>query len=411
MMREDSSVEQAAPKAFIPLSVPEIEGNEWLYIKECLDTGWVSSVGSYVDRFEKMIAEICGVAHAVATASGTAALHVALQLAGIAVDDEVLLPTLTFIAPANAIRYLGARPVIMDVDTHYWQMDPQKVHDFLTTECVYRDGKLRNKVSGRQVKAILPVHLLGHPCDMDPLVELAGRFELKIIEDATESLGSTYRGRPTGGIGTMGCLSFNGNKIITTGGGGAIITNSEYLAQRARYLTTQAKDDPFEYVHHEVGYNYRLTNVQAAMGVAQLERLRSYVAAKRKTTEVYNSHFSHVAGVTLPQEAEWARSNCWLYAVLISTQSFGESSRELSRRLKANSIETRPFWRPVHRQVPFLDCQSYRIEVADRLYEQGISLPCSVGLTSEQQDRVIGEILALRGVSISNQEGSSTSAA
>ena len=411
MMREDSSVQQAAPKAFIPLSVPEIEGNEWLYIKECLDTGWVSSVGSYVDRFEKMIAEICGVAHAVATASGTAALHVALQLAGIAVDDEVLLPTLTFIAPANAIRYLGARPVIMDVDRHYWQMDPQKVHDFLTTECVYRDGKLRNKVSGRHVKAILPVHLLGHPCDMDPLVELAGRFELKIIEDATESLGSTYRGRPTGGIGTMGCLSFNGNKIITTGGGGAIITNSEYLAHRARYLTTQAKDDPFEYIHHEVGYNYRLTNVQAAMGVAQLERLRSYVAAKRKTTEVYNSHFSHVAGVTLPQEAEWARSNCWLYAVLISTQSFGESSRELSRRLKANSIETRPFWRPVHRQVPFLDCQSYRIEVADRLYEQGISLPCSVGLSSEQQDRVIGEILALRGVSIANQEGSSPSAA
>jgi perosamine synthetase len=411
MMREDSSAEQAAPKVFIPLSVPEIGGNEWLYIKECLDTGWVSSVGSYVDRFEKMIAEICGVAHAVATASGTAALHVALQLAGIAVDDEVLLPTLTFIAPANAIRYLGARPVIMDVDTHYWQMDPQKVHDFLTTECVYRDGKLRNKLSGRLVKAILPVHLLGHPCDMDPLVELAGRFELKIIEDATESLGSTYRGRPTGGIGTMGCLSFNGNKIITTGGGGAIITNSESLAQRARYLTTQAKDDPFEYIHHEVGYNYRLTNVQAAMGVAQLERLPSYVDAKRKTTEIYNSHFSHVAGVTLAQEAGWGRSNCWLYAVLISTQSFGESSRELSRRLKANSIETRPFWRPVHRQVPFLDCQSYRIEVADRLYEQGISLPCSVGLTSEQQDRVIGEILALRGVSIANQEGSSTPAA
>ena len=409
-MGKDSSAKESASKNFVPLSVPEIGGNEWLYIKECLDTGWVSSVGSYVDRFEKMLAETCGVAHAVATASGTAALHVALQLAGVGPDDEVLLPTVTFIAPANAIRYLGARPVIMDVDSHYWQMDPQKVHDFLTAECVYRNGKLRNKQSARQIKAILPVHLLGHPCDMDPLVELANRFELKIIEDATESLGSTYRGRPTGGIGTMGCLSFNGNKIITTGGGGAIITNSELLAKRARYLTTQAKDDPFEYVHHEVGYNYRLTNVQAAMGVAHLECLPSYVAAKRKTTEIYNSHFSSVAGFTLPQEAQWARSNCWLYAVLISPQSFGETSRALSRRLKSESIETRPFWRPVHRQVPYLDCQSYKIEVADRLYEQGITLPSSVGLTREQQDRVIGEILAKRGVSVANQEGSSTSA-
>jgi len=408
-MGKDSSPKQDASKDFITLSVPEIRGNEWLYVKECLDTGWVSSVGSYVDRFEKMIAETCGVANAVATASGTAALHVALQLAGVGPDDEVLLPTLTFIAPANAIRYLGARPLIMDVDPHYWQIDPQKVHDFLTAECVYRDGKLHNKVSGRQVRAILPVHLLGHPCDMDPLVELANRFELNIIEDATESLGSTYRGHPTGGIGTIGCLSFNGNKIITTGGGGAIITNSELLAKRARYLTTQAKDDPFEYIHHEVGYNYRLTNVQAAVGLAQLERLPSYVAAKRKTTEIYNAHFSNVAGLTLPKEAEWAHSNCWLYAVLISAKSFGESSRELSQRLKIASIETRPFWRPVHRQVPYLDCQSYKIEVADRLYEQGISLPCSVGLTREQQDRVIGQTLALRGVSFANQEGSSTS--
>jgi len=406
-MGKDSSATKGASKELVPLSVPEIGGNEWLYIKDCLDTGWVSSVGSYVDRFEKMIAETCGVTYAVATASGTAALHVALQIAGIGRDDEVLLPTLTFIAPANAIRYLGASPVIMDVDPHYWQMDSQKVRDFLTKECAYRDGKLHNKLSGRQVKAILPVHLLGHPCDMDPLVEFANQFDLKIIEDATESLGSTYRGRPTGGIGTMGCLSFNGNKIITTGGGGAIVTNSELLAKRARYLTTQAKDDPFEYIHHEIGYNYRLTNVQAAMGVAQLERLPSYVEAKRKTTEVYNSHFSRVAGVTLPKEAEWAHSNCWLYAALISAEVFGETSRELSRRLKAAAIETRPFWRPVHRQVPYQDCQSYRIEVADRLCEEGISLPCSVGLTSDQQDRVIGEVLALRGVSIANQEGSS----
>lgn len=410
-MAKDSSAKPNPAETFVPLCVPEIRGNEWKYVKECLDTGWVSSVGSYVEHFEKMIAEISGVDHAVATSSGTAALHVALRIADVGAGDEVLLPTLTFIAPANAVRYIGAYPVIMDVEPDYWQMDPQKLHDFLSRECVSRDGELYNKTSGRRVKAILPVHLLGHPCDMDPILGLAEQFGLRVVEDATESLGSTYRGRPAGSMGDLGCLSFNGNKIVTTGGGGAITTNSESHAKRARYLTTQAKDDPFEYIHNEVGYNYRLTNIQAAVGVAQLEQLTSYVESKRKTQQMYNSGLSHVNGLTLPKEAGWASSNCWLYTVLVNAETYGESSREVARRLKLRSIEARPFWRPVHRQIPFRDCQAYRIEVAERLYEDGISLPCSVGISLEDQSRVIDELLSPRGESQVVPGGRSTSVA
>jgi perosamine synthetase len=392
-MRKHSSTKPNDTKAFIPLCVPEVRGKEWSYIKECLDTGWVSSVGGFVDRFEKMVAETVGVAYAVATTSGTAALHVALRLAGIASGDEVLIPTLTFIAPANAVRYVGAYPVFMDVEQDYWQMDPQKVRDFLTQECAYRSGSTYNKSTGRQVKAIVPVHLLGHPCDMDLLGQIAEEFDLKVVEDATESLGSTYRGRPMGSFGALGCLSFNGNKIITTGGGGAITTNSEAMATRARYLTTQAKDDPFEFVHNEIGYNYRLTNIQAAMGVAQLEQLTSYMESKRKITQEYNSQLSCVDGFTLPKQAAWSNSNCWMYSLLVDAKRYGQSSRGIAQRLKLNSIESRPFWMPVHRQVPFQDCQAYRIEVADRLYTEGLSLPCSVGLSSEQQSRVIAELV------------------
>jgi perosamine synthetase len=309
------------------------------------------------------------------------------------------------------VRYLGAYPVFTDVEPDYWQMDPQKVHDFLTQECARRNGNVHNKLTGRIVKAILPVHVLGHPCDMDSLVQVADHFGLKVLEDATESLGSTYRGHPTSSIGSLGCLSFNGNKIITTGGGGAITTNSERLAKKARYLTTQAKDDPFEFIHNEIGYNYRLTNIQAAMGVAQLEQLVSYVECKRKITREYNAQLSGVDGLTLPKQADWAASNCWMYALLIDAKRYGESSREVAQRLKLNSIESRPFWLPVHRQIPFRDCQAYRIEVADHLYAEGLSLPCSVGLSGEQQRRVISELLAPRGTSASISRSRGTSVA
>jgi perosamine synthetase len=262
---------------YVPLCIPELRGNEWAYIKECLDTGWVSSVGSYVDRFEADLARYVGIQHAVAVVNGTAAIHIALLVAGIQPEDEVLVSTMTFIAPVNAIRYAGAWPVLIDSDAETWQMDPQQVADFLEKECETRSGSLWNRHTGRRVRAIMPVHILGHPVDMHPIMELARRYDLIVIEDATESLGARYKEQMTGCIGDIACFSFNGNKIITTGGGGMLVTNRQDWAEKARYLTTQAKDDRLEFIHNEIGYNYRLTNVQAAMGVAQLEQLEAYI--------------------------------------------------------------------------------------------------------------------------------------
>lgn len=377
---------------FIPLCIPEIWGNEWAYVKECLDTGWVSSVGSYVDRFERDLAAYTGVNHAVAAVNGTAALHVALLVAGVCPDDEVLVSTLTFIAPVNAIRYTGAWPVFMDAEPNYWQMDPQKVTDFLEKECRWQNGHLHNQTTRRRVKAIVPVHILGHPVDMSPIIEVARKYNLVIIEDATESLGAQYKGHKVGSVGDMACFSFNGNKIITTGGGGMIITNNEDWAQRAKYLTTQAKDDPVEFIHGEVGYNYRLTNIQAAMGCAQLEKLDEYIAAKRRIAATYTEAFADMPGIKPMREAEWADSIFWMYTVLIDAGQYGIDSRALLRRLAAVKIQTRPLWQPAHKSPSQAGMQSYDCEVADRLNRDALSLPCSVGLTSADQERVIQQI-------------------
>src|SRR5690242_3444679 len=265
----------------VPLCEPAIRGNAWQYVKDCLDTGWVSSVGAYVDRFEREMAEVAGTAYAVATTNGTAALHAALLVAGVRPDDEVLVSTLTFIAPVNAIRYAGAWPVFIDAEPTYWQMDPSRVLDFVEHQCEWSNGELRNRKTGRRVSAIIPVHILGHPVDIEPILTIARKYNLKVVEDSTEALGSTYRGKSPGSFGDVGCFSFNGNKIITTGGGGMIVTDREDWAKKAKYLTTQAKDDPIEYIHGEVGYNYRLVNVLAAIGCAQMEQLASYVEKKR----------------------------------------------------------------------------------------------------------------------------------
>lgn len=380
------------PEGDIPLAVPALRGNEWRYVKECLDTNWVSSVGPFVERFERMAAERVGVRHAVATVNGTAALHIALLVAGVQPDDEVLVSTLTFVAPVNAIRYVGAWPVFIDAEPEFWQMDPQKAVEFLERECRWRDGMLWNRASGRRVRAILPVHILGHPCDMDPLLEAARRYGLTVVEDASEALGARYRGKSVGSLGDIGCLSFNGNKIITTGGGGMIVTDREDWAQRARYLTTQARDDPLEYVHNEIGYNYRLTNVLAAIGVAQMEQLDDCIASKRRTARLYSERLADVPGITPPRQADWAFSTFWLYTVLVDEARYGMGSRTLLRRLQDAGIQSRPLWHPIHSLPPYRDSQAYRVEVADRLYAQALSLPCSVGITDEQLERVIGLI-------------------
>jgi perosamine synthetase len=378
----------------IPLFVPEIRGNEWAYIKECLDTNWVSSVGPFVDRFEREIAEAVGVRHAVAIVNGTSALHLALIVAGVEPDDEVIVSALTFIAPANAIRYAGAWPVFMDAEPRFWQMDPGKLEEFLTRGCRWRDGALRNLATGRRVRAVVPVGILGHPCDMEAILAVARRFELQVIADATECLGATCRGRSMAAGCDSACYSFNGNKIITTGGGGMIVTDHEAVAARARYLSTQAKDDPIEYVHGEVGFNYRLTNIQAAMGVAQLERLPEYVEVKRGIAARYREAVADLHGLTAMPEADDVRSTFWLYTILVDEARFGMDSRALLRRLHEARIQTRPLWQPLHRSKPFRDCAAYRVEVADLLARDALSLPSSVSLDASQQQRVLEALRA-----------------
>jgi perosamine synthetase len=386
-----------APAGMMPLSVPELHGNEWKYVKECLDSNWVSSAGPFVDRFEQVVSEFIGTRHAVSTVNGTAALHIALLLAGVEPDDEVLISTLTFIAPANAIRYAGAWPVFIDAEPAYWQIDPQRLTDFLEQGCQWKDRELRNKTTGRRIRAILPVHILGHPCDMHAVVAIARRFELKVVEDATESLGATYQGRMVGHLGDVACFSFNGNKIITTGGGGMIVTDNEAWASRAKYLTTQAKDDPIEYVHKEIGYNYRLTNIQAALGCAQMEQLPGFIEKKRSIEHNYRTALASVPGITSMPEASWARSIFWMYTVLVDEAAYGEDSRALLRRLASQGIQSRPLWQPLHRSPAYRQAQVYGGEVAEKLNRRALSLPCSVGITDIEIQAVTAVIKSIHG--------------
>ena len=382
-----------APVRPVPLSVPEIGGNEWTYVRECLDTGWVSSVGAFVDRFERELAAAVGAPHAVATVNGTAALHVALRCAGVEPGDEVLVSDLTFIAPVNAITYCGAHPVLVDAEPATWQLDVARVAAFLRDECERRDGLTINHASGRRVRALLPVHVLGHPVDMDPLLDLAREHGLIVIEDATESLGATYRGRPVGSLAEAACFSFNGNKLLTTGGGGMLVTGREAWARQARYLTTQAKDDPVEYVHGEVGYNYRLTNVLAAMGVAQLERLAEFLDRKRRIAERYAAGLAGLPGIEPMPQATWAGSAWWLYTIRVGDR-FGRDARALGRLLEAEGIQTRPLWQPMHRSPAHRGAQVLGGRVAEALHAECLSLPCSVGLEEADQARVIEAIRA-----------------
>jgi perosamine synthetase len=377
----------------IPLCVPALRGNELEYLRQCVETNWVSYVGSFVSRFEAQTADFVGAPHAVATNSGTAALHIALQVAGVRAGDEVLVSDLTFIAPANAIRYCGAFPVFMDADPVYAQMDPAKVAEFLERQCTAAQGQLRNRRSGRPVTALLPVHILGHPAPMDELLALAQRFGLRVIEDATEALGARYRGRMVGSLGDVGCFSYNGNKIITTGGGGMLVTAQATWAAQAKHLTTQAKSDPLEYLHDQVGYNYRLTNIQAAVGVAQMEQLPGVLADKHRIAATYNRRLQAVPGLAVPARADWAEPNDWLYTIRVDADDFGMDARELLQVLATHGIQTRPLWAPIHEQAPYRDCEAYRIEVTTQLCRQCLSLPCSSNLTEAQQERVLTVIL------------------
>jgi perosamine synthetase len=388
-MPSDSSLSAAG---IIPLAEPALTGNEWRYVKDCLDTNWVSSAGPFVDRFERMVEQRLGIAHAVAVVNGTSALHLSLIVAGVEPDDEVILPALSFIAPANAVRYVGAWPVFLDSDPVTWQLDPERVSAFIARDCDWVDGHLRNRRSGRRVKAVLPVDILGHPVDIEPIAQTARERGLTIVEDATESLGALYRGQPVGRVADIACLSFNGNKIVTTGGGGMIVTDRADWAERARYLSTQAKDDRVEYVHGAIGYNYRLTNVLAAIGVAQLEHLDRFVQAKRRIAAAYNEALARVPGLQPMTEAPWAFSTFWLYTLSIDAGVYGEDSRSVLRRLAGLGIQTRPLWEPLHRSRPHRSADGGSAAIAEALFRDALSLPCSVGLSAVDQERVIASL-------------------
>jgi perosamine synthetase len=378
-----------AGPATIPLSAPFLDGNEWAYVKACLDSGWVSSAGPFVERFEAAVAERLQARFAVAAVNGTSALHVALVLSGVAPGDLVLVPSLTFIATANAVRYTGAVPLFVDAEPEFWQIDVERVRRYLEDECEQGPVGTRDRASGRRVAAILPVDVLGHPADAAPLAELASRFGLHLVQDSAEALGALYRGEPVGRRADVAALSFNGNKIVTAGGGGMIVTDREDWAARARHLTTQARAHPFEYQHDEVGFNYRLTNLQAALGCAQLEQLDARIEARRRIAERYRSALATLPGVTVMPEAEWARSTFWLYTATFRPERGAPASRDLLRHLAEAGIQTRPLWQPLHRSPPFAGSRCLGGAVAEDLYATALSLPSSASLSVADQGRVI----------------------
>jgi perosamine synthetase len=377
----------------IPLSTPHLSGNEWKYVKECLDTNWVSSAGKYVDLFEQEIAKYTGAKYAVACVSGTAALHVSLRLAGVIPGDEVIAPTMTFISPINAIAYNGASPVFMDADDYY-NIDSQKTIQFILEETKFRNGFTYNKTSGKRISAIILVHVWGNAVWLDELIEFCAERNIVVVEDACESLGTryiegTYSGKHTGTIGRFGCLSFNGNKIITTGGGGMILTDDEELAGKARYLSTQAKDDSVRYIHDEIGYNFRLTNVQAAIGVAQLEQLSGFLQQKREIHNQYYLALKDVQGLKLAGVPDYANNNHWFNVVQVDSSVYGKDRESLMELLEKNEIQTRPVWALNHLQKPFRGSQTYAIDNANKQLDYSLCFPSSTNLTKDEIDIIL----------------------
>jgi len=377
----------------IPLSVPSLKGNEWQYVKECIETEWVSSAGKYVDLFEQKIAEYTGSKYAIACVNGTAALQVSLRLAGVGAGDEVLISTLTFIASVNAITYNNAKPIFMDADKYY-NIDAEKTIEFIKNETVFKNGFTYNKKTNNKITAIIPVHVWGNACWLDELIELCNKQNIAIVEDACESIGTLYNagkynGKHTGTIGKLGCLSFNGNKIITAGGGGMILTDDESLWEKAKYLTTQAKDDPIRYIHDEIGYNFRLTNIQAALGVAQLEQLPAILKRKKEIYDYYQSTIENIEGLSLSKVPDYADNNHWLNLVQIDSKIYNEDREVLMKRLEENGIQTRPVWKLNHEQKPYKDCQYYKIEKAKKLVTNSRCLPSSSNLSNENLNKIV----------------------
>jgi len=362
-------------KEIIPLHEPTFSGNELNYLQECLETTYVSSVGPFVDRFERMIEEYTGTKKAIVCVSGTNALHIALILSGVEREDEVITQPLTFIATANAISYCNANPVFIDVNRRTLGLDPGKLEDFLIKNTSYSNGQCINKITGKKIKACIPMHTFGHPAEIESIKAVCDRFEIALIEDAAESLGSRYKNRHTGTFGQFGILSFNGNKTITTGGGGMILTNDLVLAERAKHLTTQAKSPhPWEYIHDEIGYNYRMPNLNAALGCAQMENLSTYIQKKRIVAGMYKKFFEAL-DTSFFSEPPDSFSNYWLNAIFLKDRGERDAFLDYSN---SQGIRTRPAWRLMNKLPMFQNCLTGDLSNASLIGDTLVNLPSSV---------------------------------
>lgn len=377
---------------FIPLSIPNFEGNEEKYVLDAVHQGWVSTGGAYIVQFEEKLAEFLGAEKAAACQSGTSALHLALVACGVQPRDMVIVPTVTFIAAVNPVKYQFAAPVFMDCDDSLC-MNPEKLKDFCHDECELQGEQLVYKKTGQVVKAVVVVHVFGNLADMEQIMNIAQEYHLKVIEDATEALGShfisgKYAGKMAGTIGDYGAYSFNGNKIITTGGGGAIVAHNPENLDYVKYLSTQAKDDALYYVHNEIGYNYRMTNVQAAIGVAQLELLPEFIQRKQKNYDTYQKYLKEAGLPQLLEFRQRTESNKWFYSFPIPVECAIEV-RALIEMLQAEKIQTRPIWGLIHEQKPYQSDIAYQIEKAEIYSKCVINVPCSTNLTEEEIERVV----------------------
>lgn len=384
---------------FIPLSIPNFEGNERKYVDDALEQGWVSTGGAYIKKLEKKMAEFLNTDDIAACQSGTSALHLSLVAAGVKSNDIVIVPTLTFIAAVNPVKYQFATPIFMDCDDSFC-MDPIKLKMFCEKECIFQHGKLKYK--GKVVKAVIVVHVFGNMADMVSIMEIAHKYGIKVIEDATEALGTyytegKYAGKYAGTIGDFGAYSFNGNKIITTGGGGAVTAKNKEMVEYVRYLSTQAKDDPHYYIHNEIGFNYRMTNIQAALGVAQMEELPEFIKRKQKNYEIYCQLFDGYQNGKIVNFRNGISSNKWFYSLEINRDNIKMSMREIITKLEKNGIQTRAIWGLISEQKPYKCEKKYEIEKASYYVERILNIPSSTQITVDDMEYTVEQIKKVLG--------------
>ena len=384
----------------INLSVPNLSMDILDNLKECLESGWVSTGGRFIPEFETKVKNYMKTKFAAGVQSGTAGLHMSLQVLGVQRDEEVFVPTLTFIAAVNPTTYLGASPIFIDCDDSLC-MDPLKLEKFCSEECEFKEGVLVNKKTNKKIRALVVVHVFGNMADMEKIMDIAKKYNLKVLEDATEALGTyytegRYKGKYAGTIGDIGVLSFNANKIITTGGGGMVVGDNEELVEKVRFLSSQAKKDTLYFIHDEIGYNYRMLNLQAALGTSQIDQLESFIETKIKNYNIYKEELEKIEGLEILSFVEGIRANHWFYSLKIDKEKYGIGRDELLQKLVDAGIQTRPIWGLIHQQKPYSACQNYKIEKALYYYDRILNLPCSSNLTEKEVYQVIEKIREFR---------------